>query len=238
MEVHHHPHVEKKRFKEYLLEFIMIFLAVTLGFFAENFREKQVEKQKGNEYIYSFYKDLVKDTAEFTNVISSYEEKSEVFKSRNECYNEIISGKGSGNCIVALFRYSEFFVDMVYTDGTLQQLKNAGGLRLLKKNDADSILSYDDMIRAYSRIESTGFQDRQNKIRDLIYSITNYAIIADSNYHGSPVFDLKNKEAINNYFVLLNAYAIAIERDNQTLKNIKAKAVDLIEYFKKQYHLK
>jgi hypothetical protein len=27
MEVHHHPKVEKKNFKEYLLEFIMIFLA-------------------------------------------------------------------------------------------------------------------------------------------------------------------------------------------------------------------
>jgi len=33
----HHPHLAKKNFKEYLFEFIMIFLAVTLGFFAENF---------------------------------------------------------------------------------------------------------------------------------------------------------------------------------------------------------
>ena len=32
MEVHHHPNVEKKNFKEYFLEFLMIFLAVTLGF--------------------------------------------------------------------------------------------------------------------------------------------------------------------------------------------------------------
>jgi hypothetical protein len=30
MEVHHHPHVEKKNFKEYFLEFLMIFLAVTM----------------------------------------------------------------------------------------------------------------------------------------------------------------------------------------------------------------
>jgi hypothetical protein len=36
MEVHHHPHVEKKNFKEYFLEFLMIFLAVTLGFFDRN----------------------------------------------------------------------------------------------------------------------------------------------------------------------------------------------------------
>jgi hypothetical protein len=43
MEVHHHPHVEKKNFKEYLLEFMMIFLAVTLGFIAENIREHFAE---------------------------------------------------------------------------------------------------------------------------------------------------------------------------------------------------
>jgi hypothetical protein len=36
MEVHHHPNVEKKGYKEYFLEFLMIFLAVTMGFIAEN----------------------------------------------------------------------------------------------------------------------------------------------------------------------------------------------------------
>jgi hypothetical protein len=32
MEVHHYPSVEKKNFKEFLLEFLMIFLAVTMDF--------------------------------------------------------------------------------------------------------------------------------------------------------------------------------------------------------------
>ena len=32
MEVHHHPHPGHKKFKEYLLEGLMIFVAVTLGF--------------------------------------------------------------------------------------------------------------------------------------------------------------------------------------------------------------
>src|ERR1035437_7504609 len=41
MEVYHHPdlHHRKKHWKEYFLEFLMIFLAVTMGFFAENLRE-------------------------------------------------------------------------------------------------------------------------------------------------------------------------------------------------------
>lgn len=41
MEVHHHQHISKhaKPWKEYLLEGLMIFIAVTLGYAAENMRE-------------------------------------------------------------------------------------------------------------------------------------------------------------------------------------------------------
>ena len=56
MEVHHRPHVEKKNFKEYFFEFIMIFLAVTMGFFAEQIREGFVQRCEEKEYIQSFYK--------------------------------------------------------------------------------------------------------------------------------------------------------------------------------------
>jgi hypothetical protein len=40
MEVHHHLHVDKKTFKEYFLEFTMIFLAVAMGFFCGKFQGK------------------------------------------------------------------------------------------------------------------------------------------------------------------------------------------------------
>src|SRR5665647_2282845 len=63
MEVHHHPQVEKKKFKEYFLEFLMIFLAVTMGFFAESLREKLVNNEKEKNYMESMIKDLKKDTA-------------------------------------------------------------------------------------------------------------------------------------------------------------------------------
>ena len=40
MEVHHSHHsMDKKSWKGYVLEFFMLFFAVTLGFFAENIRE-------------------------------------------------------------------------------------------------------------------------------------------------------------------------------------------------------
>lgn len=63
MEVHHHPHVEKKSFKEYFLEFIMIFLAVTMGFFAESIRESITNRQHVKELSSQLISDLQNDTA-------------------------------------------------------------------------------------------------------------------------------------------------------------------------------
>ena len=63
MEVHHHPHVEKKNFKEYFLEFLMIFLAVTLGFFAENLREHITESNQEKEFAQELYIELKDDSA-------------------------------------------------------------------------------------------------------------------------------------------------------------------------------
>lgn len=62
MEVHHHPKVEKKKFKEYVLEFIMIFLAVTLGFLAENIRENIAKKEHAELLTARLVKDLQSDT--------------------------------------------------------------------------------------------------------------------------------------------------------------------------------
>src|ERR1700694_6030396 len=52
MEVHKHPHhvTHKKKWGEYLLEFLMLFLAVFLGFVAENIRENYVAHKSAKEY--------------------------------------------------------------------------------------------------------------------------------------------------------------------------------------------
>ncbi len=47
MEVHHAHHpTHKKKWSEYIIEFVMLFTAVTLGFFAENIREHFIETAK------------------------------------------------------------------------------------------------------------------------------------------------------------------------------------------------
>ena len=62
MEVHHPHHpTEKKKWSEYLLEFFMLFVAVTLGFFAENIREHIAENEKRKELIKSVSTELKRD---------------------------------------------------------------------------------------------------------------------------------------------------------------------------------
>src|ERR1700719_365034 len=65
MEVHHHPdlHHRKKHIREYFLEFLMIFLAVTLGFFAENLREQIKDHRLVRQSLQSLKQDLRADMA-------------------------------------------------------------------------------------------------------------------------------------------------------------------------------
>ncbi|HEY2722575.1 MAG TPA: hypothetical protein VGI82_12660 [Chitinophagaceae bacterium] len=81
MEVHHHPHLEKKKFKEYFLEFLMIFLAVTLGFFAENIREHLSERNKAYNLAKSLENDLKKDTTQLNFLIDFNRNKLSILDS-------------------------------------------------------------------------------------------------------------------------------------------------------------
>jgi hypothetical protein len=69
MEVHAHSHTPRKKWTHYLWEFLMLFLAITLGFFVENQREHMVEHQRELQYMRSMIEDLKSDTAELTDHI-------------------------------------------------------------------------------------------------------------------------------------------------------------------------
>jgi hypothetical protein len=73
MEVHHHSggHHGEKRFKDYFLEFLMIFLAVTMGFFAENVREYITDQNHVEELAGQLKEDLMNDTANIQKLISN-----------------------------------------------------------------------------------------------------------------------------------------------------------------------
>ena len=62
MDIHHHGHVhETKKWKEYLFQFFMLFLAVFCGFLAEYQLEHMIEKDRERQFISSLVDDLKDD---------------------------------------------------------------------------------------------------------------------------------------------------------------------------------
>ena len=239
MEVHAHTHTERKKWTHYFWEFLMLFLAVFCGFLAEYQLEHKIEKDRAIQYVQSFYADLKTDTAEFSILIDQYESKVKGLENRRECYDTLKRDIKSGECLMNLFSHSINFPDLINADQTLLQLKNAGGLRLLNQEDADSILQYDKMIRFYIRSETTGFQEYQYNIRTVIQSLMNYELLGQKNENRKvPVIFSENRELLNRFFNLLDAYFTRSEELLKFIKTLKQNAVRLIEYFKYKHHLK
>src|SRR4029079_19394055 len=99
MAVHHHPHPGKKKFKEYFLEFLMIFLAVTLGFFAEGLREYIGDKEKERDYIISLMADLKADIKNADEAIKDSKESALMLDSMFTVLNDPVEIKKQGSFI-------------------------------------------------------------------------------------------------------------------------------------------
>jgi len=143
MEVHHHPEVEKKGFKEYILEGLMIFIAVMMGFFAESLREHITERNKEREYIQSMISDLKKDTANFRRTIHRNDYCISGLDSLITLLNSPERDQ-HGSDLYYLARVSIYRISLFLpSDRVYSEMKSSGNLRLINKTAmADSITTY------------------------------------------------------------------------------------------------
>jgi hypothetical protein len=145
MEVHHHPqlHHEKKPWKEYFLEFLMIFLAVTMGFFAETMRENISESGKAKELAKSLYHEIYKDSIAMHDKLVLREQKDE------QMLYFMKYLKDSGLTHLSDQFYPSFTWTYVITAGVifdpnygvLNQLQNSGTLRYFKSIELQNAIS-------------------------------------------------------------------------------------------------
>jgi len=141
MEVHHHPdlHHQPKRWKEYLLEFVMIFLAVTMGFFAENIRENTTNNEKEKHYIQSLAEDIKSDTTQLHNYIRF---KTNVLRYCDSLLSVISHGNVFQNSD-SFYTYSRElarYIRYYPADRTIEQLKN-GYMHLISNWDVSNAIS-------------------------------------------------------------------------------------------------
>ena len=151
MEVHHHPdlHHRKKHWKEYFLEFLMIFLAVTLGFFAEQIREGFTEHSREKEYMKLMIEDLKSDTVLLSSNIRLRQQRNEMIDSLIYLLTSPFI-KENGNTIYFFARSISPPLNIFPNDRTIQQLKSSGSLRLIRNlNVSDGIMAYDQKMRQF-----------------------------------------------------------------------------------------
>src|SRR5579863_3537818 len=150
MEVHHHPNLnhEKKRWKEYFLEFLMIFLAVSMGFFAETIRENISESGKAKELAKSLYHEIYKDSIAMHDKLVLREQKDE------QMLYFMRYLKDSSLTHLSDEFYPSFTWTYVITagvifdpnDGILNQLRNSGSLRYFKSIELQNSISRMNVI--------------------------------------------------------------------------------------------
>jgi hypothetical protein len=251
MEVHAHSHTARKKWTHYFWEFLMLFLAVFCGFLAEYQLEHKIEKERGKQYIESLYEDLKTDTTRLGLLINSDKDKIAGLSNMMTCYDAVTKNLKSTLCMGILIKYSKTNAAFQLTDRTLRQLANAGGFRLLNKEDADSILGYESSYRRYQNFESTVFQAAQDNVRNTLNQLADFRVNAPvqnfttalgidtaSGKLQGPLLFADDRVLLNKWFNELALYLRVTNGQQNILSGLKDKATSLILYYKERHNLK
>ncbi len=239
----------EKKFRHYLFDFFMLFLAVFGGFVAENFREKQTEKQKENQYIRSLVQDCKYDTARFDKLINSLNKKIPYYDS----VLTFLDNPGRFNNKLPFRFYIQTNLEHEYSpsEPTIQQLKHSGNLRLIENNDVlNAILIYDSHINGDFK-DQTNYVVELNKhlviIQEASFDFKNFnlflnAIITNDSTTNETTYDqplLSNTPAstkeLANKFISAKASEVFYLG---SINRVKKEAVNLIQLLQKEYQLK
>jgi hypothetical protein len=143
MEVHHHTHHPKK-WKEYISEFLMLFLAVFAGFLAESYLDYRTERHKEHDYLASLVTDLKMDSTDMTYKMKNMEA---LLDTSNSLVKMLSKNNFSSDGIYRLYNNSVYLESkdcfLQFANGTIDQLRNAGGFRLIRNKEInDKIKDY------------------------------------------------------------------------------------------------
>jgi len=149
MEVHSHIHTARKKWTHYFWEFLMLFLAVFCGFLAENFREHQVENRRERQFIHSMIDDVKLDTTALKGIFVRRIRRKEMFDSLSLLLNSSQRDKYVSRLYFFVRQMQRLSpVTFTYNDRTIQQLKNGGNMRLIRKSSVtDAVVLYDAAVR-------------------------------------------------------------------------------------------
>ena len=240
MEVHHHSHHPKK-WKEYLTEFIMLFAAVTLGFFAENQREHLIEGNREKQYMQSLFEDLRKDTTILNNLKRYDTIQTAKLDSTNKLLIDNKWGVAEIKLLYRLNLKSAGTLRYNLSERTAAQLKNAGGMRLVENQELSNKISEYWVKSENLKEYNTFVDDLKFKAREKSYSIFDqkyYIDVSKGIVSDNAQFLLKDN-------FTLTEYANRLNHINNSMKNVLLpsidrhykRAVELLSILKKEYKI-
>ena len=168
MEVHTHTHTDpahsgtsRKKFTHYLWEFLMLFFAVSLGFYAENIRENVVEKRRAKEYVRLLVDDFTTDLHELNQGSYIMTKISGYSDSLASLINTGDACKAYGGKLYYYEYWSSWRWRITPRDATLKQLENSGALRYLGSMALiRKILDYEEVLKIIALLEDNIAPDK------------------------------------------------------------------------------
>lgn len=225
----------------------MLFLAVFCGFLAEYQLEHLIEHNREKQYMKTLVDDLNKDTVSLEESIQFWSRLAENIDSTRPLLRSTVTEENR-EMIYGMVALLIDFNDFIYSDRTIEQLRNSGNFRLIRKNNiADSLISYDSFIRVQLKEqESTllklllNLLSLQNELFDSDLVQAKFQelkkdpsfIRRDSNY---PI--VNHPEKLFKYYNDLFTYRVGIRYLINSEKGLKDWASKLLGLVKKEYHL-
>ena len=242
----HAPHLHKapgKKWSHYLFDFFMLFLAVFCGFLAEYQLEHIIEKDREKQYMRSMTEDLKSDISMLENNIPLRMERIAMIDSLVYLLNSP-QRKDMGNDIYLLARRISPPINIFPNDGTMQQLKSAGNLRLVRKQQISrSIMAYDQKMRQ-SLYEMGDEVQIRSEYRTLAVKVFNTSVFNEMIRLDSTIKPVNNPKLFCEDAMLINQLIGAaqyIKRVNQaqinTSNQLLAQAKQLSMDIQKEYRL-
>ena len=190
MEVHHPHHPShKKKWSEYIIEFVMLFAAVTLGFFAENVREHQLIEHKTHQNLQSVILDLKKDSILIRDRIYEYDKASNYLDTLNHYFldykNNLLTADEYVDKVIAIEDSLNFGTSFYINNSSYKNTISSGSFSSIKS------IELKRQISDYYEVYASKLYDN-NKILD---DVVEYYTI---NTFPKPGGRFKNKIKLNN----------------------------------------
>jgi len=238
MEIHH-AKSERKKWSHYIFEFFMLFLAITLGFYADNRREHYIEHIREKQYMRMLVQDLQADIRTLDS--NRLKRKKRELQLGRLIYllNEKDLNKVAAE-VYSLADSTDGYENFQRNDRTILQFKNAGGMRMIRNDTVSSaIIDYDAYINSESesnkRVEEDRI-DRYKAIRYRLFDTWSYSNYTSGNKTVPLIFMAADKLVRNEIAGALFQVKRISETSRETGDTVIAKAMRLINLIKEEYH--